>query len=76
MRYLLPIVAGVLCAVCWTVWAGAVAAKNPWLTTAAEFGLLAICWTNWRWMRDGKNAEWWCYAVASAVASGFVVAIT
>lgn len=71
-----PILAGILCATCWTVWTGAVAAKNPWLTTLSEFGLLGVGWMTWGWIREKQNLEWWTYAVTSAIASGVVVWLT
>lgn len=68
---LFPVVAA--SAAAWTLWTSAVAAKNPVMTTFCEFGLIGICWITWGYYVDRKHAEWWAYAVASAISSGFVV---
>ncbi len=73
LTYLWPALAGILSAAAWTVWTASVASGNAIAVAGSELALLVICRMSWRWYKDEREAEWWVFAVSSAVASGVVV---
>lgn len=72
-RYVYPIGAGIASAAAWTWWTQAVSSGQAIQTAVSEFALIFVCRLSWKWYREDRDAEWWLYAVTSAVASGIVV---
>jgi hypothetical protein len=72
-KYFWAVAVGIGSAWAWTWWTSSVAHGKALEVATSDLILLCICRQSFGWYQQGRDREWWCYAIISAATSGLLV---